>query len=272
MRAGTRALITGASSVIGEEFARQLPARGWPLVLVARSEDRLSAVRASITANDPQLDVRVVALDLSEPGAPAELFARLQRENAPVSLLINNAGFGAFGDFGAIDANRQRRMIDLNIAALVEMSYLFLAQAESARQPKAPRPAIINVASVAGFVPLPYSAVYAATKAFVVSFSLALAEEARPKGVQVLVVNPGSTQTNFFEVAGKTPFSHPARMQTSEQVVREALRAFDRGRSMVTTGVPNRAMVLLTRALPKGLITRAVGAAMRKSGVHQQGG
>ncbi len=267
-----RALITGASSGIGEEFARQLAARGWPLVLVARSEDRLSAVRASITANDPQLDVRVVALDLAVPGAPAELFARLRREGAPVSLLVNNAGFGAFGDFGALDAVRQRRMIDLNVAALVELSHAFLAQADSGRQAGAPRPAIVNIASVAGFVPLPYSAVYAATKAFVVSFSLALAEEARPRNVQVLVVNPGSTQTNFFEVAGNTPFSHPARMQTSAQVVRESLRALDRGRSMVTTGAPNRLMTQMTRALPKALITRVVAAAMRKSGVHRKGG
>jgi short-subunit dehydrogenase len=272
MRAGTRALVTGASSGIGEEFARQLAARGWPLVLVARSEDRLSVVRASITARDPQLDVRVIALDLAEPGAPAELFARLYRENAPVSLLVNNAGFGAFGDFAAIDANRQRRMIDLNVAALVELSHLFLAQAESARQPGAPRPAIINIASVAGFVPLPYSAVYAATKAFVLSFSLALAEEARQRGVQVLAVNPGSTQTNFFEVAGKTPFGHPARMQTSAQVVREALRAFDRGKTMVTTGIPNKAMVFATRWLPRSVITAMVGAVMRKSNVHQQSG
>ncbi len=254
------ALITGASSGIGREFAVQLAVMDQSLILVARSQDRLAQLRDELIAAHPGIDVRCVALDLSASGAPAELFARTRASGLEVTLLINNAGFGAFGDFVSIDRVRQRQMLDLNIAALVELTHLYLQPMYSQGTG-----GIINVASVAGFVPLPYCAVYAATKAYVVSFSHALSEEARQKGVQVMVVNPGSTATNFFQVAGSSPFSHPARMQTPAQVVRESLCAFRRGRHAVTTGMSNRTGVFLSRFLPRNWVTSVVGRVMRRT-------
>ncbi len=252
------ALITGASYGIGEEFAWQLAARGWSIILVARSQDRLTQLRTDLMAEYTDIDVLCAAMDLTAPDAPAELFQKTKDANLKISLLINNAGFGAFGEFTSIDRERQRQMIDLNIAALVELTHLYL-------QPMMQREegGIINVASVAGFAPLPYSAVYAATKAFVVSFSQALYEEARQHGVQVMVVNPGSTKTNFFEVAGHGAFSNSS-MQTAEQVVAESIRAFDHDRRSVTTGVSNRLMVLVLGLLPVSWVTAVVGKKMRR--------
>jgi len=206
------------------------------------------------------IDVLAVALDLSVPGAPAELFQRTQAANLDVNLLINNAGFGAFGEFASIDRQRQRQMIDLNIAALVESAHLYLQPMMTRK-----RGGMINIASVAGFMPLPYCAVYAATKAFVVSFSWGLYEEARQHGVQVTVVNPGSTETNFFKVAGKSPFSSRSRMQTSAQVVAESLRAFDRHRPFAITGVSNRSLVRALALVPRKWITLVVGKTMRRA-------
>lgn len=258
------ALITGASYGLGEEYARQLAARGWSLILVARSADRLDRLRADLMRQYPHLDIHSMAMDLSVANAPVQLFEHTQAAGLDVSLLINNAGFGAFGEFIEIDRQRQRQMLDLNIAALVELSHLYLRR--MIQQPEGVRRAggIVNIASVAGFVPLPYSAVYAATKAFVLSFTHALAEEARQHGVRVMVVNPGSTKTNFFEVAGESPFNNPATMQTAAQVVRESLRALDRGQRSITTGRLNRLNVALTSVIPRSWITVIVGRGMRQ--------
>ncbi len=256
------ALVTGASSGIGEEFARQLAARGWSLILVARSQDRLEALRSELMFAHMGIDVLAIPLDLAAPHASAELFSRTESARLDVNLLINNAGFGAFGEFASIDRERQRAMIDLNVSALMELTYLYL-------QPMIFRRGggIINIASVAGFMPLPYCAVYAATKAFVRSFSEALHEEARQHGVQVTVVNPGSTETNFFQVAGKSPFSHRSRMQTSAQVVTEALRAFDRRRASIVTGASNRSLIRAVALIPRKWIRVVVGKTMRRAKV-----
>lgn len=254
------ALVTGASYGLGEEYARQLAARGWPLILVARSQDRLELLRTALLGQHPGLDVRCIAMDLTGKDVPAELFRLTVQAGLPVHLLVNNAGFGAFGEFVRIDRARQRQMIDLNVGALVELSHLYLAPMSERRGG-----AILNVASVAGFVPLPYSAVYAATKAFVVSFSHGLREEARQHGVQILLVNPGPTETNFFQEAGMSPFGGGSRMQTAAQVVRESLRALDRGRGSVTTGAPNRMIVRVTALIPKRWIAAVVGRQARKT-------
>jgi hypothetical protein len=153
-------------------------------------------------------------------------------------------------------------MLDLNIVALVELSHVYLQPMMQRRHG-----GIINIASVAGFAPLPYSTVYAATKAFVRSFSDALFEEARQHGVQILAVNPGTTETNFFRIAGESPLSHRARMQTAAQVVRESLRAFDRRKSSVVTGIPNRLVTVILNGLPRRWITSVVGRAMRRANI-----
>lgn len=257
-------LITGASSGIGEEYARQLAARGWSLILVARSQDRLAQLRDELTAAHPAIDVRCVALDLTAAAAPLELFEKTRAAGLDVTLLINNAGFGAFGEFSETDRDRLRRMLDLNIVAVVELAHLYLQPMYRQSEPQRRAGGIINIASVAGFVPLPYSAVYAATKAFVLSFSQALGEEARQRGVHVMVVNPGTTETNFFKVAGESPYNNPSRMQTAAQVAAESLRAFDRGKNMITTGASNRATVRLMGLAPRSLIAAAVGRLVRR--------
>lgn len=207
-------LITGASFGLGEELARQLAARGWSLVLVARSQDRLERLRAELIAKHSGIDVRCIGMDLTASDAPAKLFAETQAAGLEIVLLINNAGFGAFGEFSSIGRERQRQMIDLNIAALVELTHLYLQPMYRQSAAQRHRGGIINIASIAGFVPLPYSTVYAATKAFVRSFSQSLSEEARQHGVHVMVVNPGTTETNFFEVAGKVlTISHSGSRQ-----------------------------------------------------------
>ncbi|MEO6966512.1 MAG: SDR family oxidoreductase [Acidobacteriaceae bacterium] len=260
------ALITGASSGIGEEFARQLAARGWSLILVARSQDRLEALRSELMSAHMGIDILAVALDLTVPGAPEELFQRTQAANLEVTLLINNAGFGAHGEFASIDRERQRQMIVLNIAALVALTHLYL-------QPMIKRRGggVINIASVAGFLPLPYSAVYASTKAFVRSFSEALHEEVHQQGVHVLAVHPGSTQTKFFQVAGESMFNNPARMQTAAQVVEESLRAFDRHKGSVVTGASNRLVVRVLALVPSSWVTRFMGKAIRRASAQHSG-
>ncbi len=260
------ALITGASSGIGEEFARQLAARGWSLVLVARSQDRLEQVRGELMSAHMGIDVVAIPLDLTVSGAPAKLFQRTQAAHLDVDLLVNNAGVGALGEFASLDLNRVRQMIDLNIVALVELAHLYLEPMMRRR-----RGGIIHIASVAGFAPLPYSAVYAATKAFVKSFSEALFEEARQRGVHVMAVNPGTTETNFFRVAGESPFSHRARMQTSAEVVRESLHAYDRKQSSIVTGASNRLLVVALTLLPRRWITSAVARAMRRANMGVPG-
>lgn len=256
------ALITGASSGIGEEFARQLAAQGWSLVLVARSQDQLEKVRSELMSAHMGIDVVAIPLDLTVPGAPADLLQRTQATHLDVEVLINNAGVGAFSEFASLDLGRVRQMLDLNIVALVELTHLYMQPMLQRR-----RGGIINIASVAGFAPLPYSTVYAATKAFVKSFTEALFEEARQRGVHVMAVHPGTTETNFFRVAGESPFSHRARMQTSVEVVRESLRAFERKKSAVVTGTSNRLLVVMMTLLPRRWVTSTVGKVMRRANI-----
>jgi short-subunit dehydrogenase len=249
-------LITGASSGIGETFARKLAAQQHDVLLVARSEDKLIALCNELGLNH-NIRAQYVVLDLSQPDAPARLLEETRERNLEIDLLINNAGFGSMGDFATLDLNRELNMIDLNVRSLVELTYLFL-------QPMRERGSgsIINVASTASFQPVPFMATYAATKAFVLSFSEALWEENRPYGVKVMALCPGVTETAFFEASGmKRP---PGRViQTSEQVVEVALRALKRGKSSVISGWPNRVTVETERLVPRALILRAVGAIMR---------
>ena len=249
-------LITGASSGIGETFARKLAAQGHDVLLVARSEDKLIALCNELGLNH---DVRAqyFVADLSQPDAPARLLEETRERNLEIDLLINNAGFGSMGEFGKLDLNRELNMIDLNVRSLVELTHLFL-------QPMLKRGSgsIINVASTASFQPVPFMATYAATKAFVLSFSEALWEENRTYGVKVMALCPGVTETGFFDASRmKRP---PGRIsQTSEQVVDVALRALKRGKSSVISGWPNRITVETERVVPRSLILRVVGAIMR---------
>lgn len=249
-------LITGASSGIGEAFARKLAAQGRNVLLVARSEDKLITLCNELGRMN-SIRAQHIAMDLSEAGAAARLFDEAQKRGLTVDTLINNAGFGAMGDFSSIDLDRQLNMIELNVSAVVDLTYRFLAPMRERKQG-----AIINVASTAGFQPVPFMAVYAATKAFVLSFSEALWEENRTFGVTVMALCPGVTETNFFEAAhGHKP---PARAsQTPEEVVDTALSGLARRKGHIVSGWTNLLMVEAERLSPRSLVVRMAGRMMR---------
>jgi uncharacterized protein len=245
-------LITGASSGIGETFARKLAARGHNLLLVARSEDKLINLCNEL-GRIKSTHAQCVALDLSEPDAPARLFEETQKRGLEIDFLINNAGFGSMGDFAKLDLARELNMIDLNVRSLVELTHRFLAPMRERKSGS-----IINVASTAGFQPVPFMATYAATKAFVLSFSEALWEENRPHGVKVMALCPGVTDTNFFEASRMQ--RPPARIsQTTEDVVDTALRGLARGKSHVISGWTNFFMIESERLVPRSLVLRTAG-------------
>ena len=249
-------LITGASSGIGEVFARRLAARGRNVLLVARSEDKLITLCNELGRSN-SVRAQHLAMDLSKPESARRLFDEVGRRGLTVDTLINNAGFGSFGDFTKLELARELNMIDLNIKSLVELTHRFLIPMRERRQG-----AIINVASTAGFQAVPFMATYAATKAFVLSFSEALWEENRPHGIKVLALCPGVTDTNFFEASrGHKP---PARVaQSPEDVVDTALRALARGKSHIVSGWTNRAMTEAERLVPRSVVTRVAGRMMR---------
>ena len=249
-------LITGASSGIGEVFARKLAARGRNVLLVARSEEKLVTLCNEMGRSN-SIRAQYVALDLSKREAPAQLFAEANRRGLTVDMLINNAGFGSMGEFSKLDLARELNMIDLNIKSLVELTHLFLQPMIERKQG-----AVINVASTAAFQPVPYMATYAATKAFVLSFSEALWEENRSRGIKILALCPGVTDTNFFEAArGHKP---PARVsQTPEEVVDTALRGIAQGKSHIISGWTNFLMTQSERFAPRSLVTRVAGRMMR---------
>ncbi|HEX8707191.1 MAG TPA: SDR family oxidoreductase [Pyrinomonadaceae bacterium] len=249
-------LITGASSGIGEAFARRLAAAGENLLLVARSEEKLASVCSELgRAHD--ISAQYVALDLSAEDAAARLFEETERRALRIETLINNAGFGSMGDFLGHDLGRELNMIDLNIKALVALSYVYLGPMRARKSG-----AIINVASTAAFQGVPYMATYAATKAFVLSFSEALWDENRSYGIKVMALCPGVTETNFFAAANSE--RPPMRVaQTPEQVVETALRGLKRGKSHVVSGWTNYLMTESERLVPRSIVARVAGKAMR---------
>ena len=248
LRGGT-ALITGASSGLGVEFAKRFARRGSNLVLVARRADRLEALAAELRASSG-VEVTVVPADLGVPGAAASLHAELERRGIRVTSLVNNAGFGSHGAFDAADPERMTGEIQLNVGTLVELSRAFMPQLLEGRG------ALVTVASTAAYQPTPGMAVYGATKAFVLSFTESLWAEARGTGLRVLAVSPGSTKTEFFDVVG-THDASVGRQQTSVQVIDTAFRALDRdGGPSVVSGRVNHFTALSTRLLSRRALAR----------------
>jgi len=221
-------LITGASSGIGAAFARKLAARGRNVLLVARSEDKLIALCNEL-GRLTSIRAQYLALDLQQHEAGAQLFEETQKRELEIDTLINNAGFGSMGDFAKLDPDRELEMIELNVRAVVDLTHRFLPRMRERK-----RGTIINVASTAAFQPVPYMATYAATKAFVLSFSEALWEENRLHGVHVMALCPGVTETNFFQ-ASEIDRPPMRTIQTPEEVVETALRALDRKKNLVVS-------------------------------------
>lgn len=255
---GRWALVTGGSAGIGETFARALAQRGMNLVLSARREDRLRAL-AEALALEFRVHVHVVAADLSKPGAAGVLWMEAS-DGRPIHLLVNNAGFGLKGEFHALPASRQVEMIKVNCVAPLELAHFALRDMRGSGEGGA----IINVASVAGFLPIPTLATYAATKAFMMSLSEALAEESRSAGVRVVTVNPGPVRTEFQSVAGTHVNEKTLGVRTPEQVVDAALARLEAGGGTVTPGLSNRLSAVLARAAPRGLVVRAAKAVYQR--------
>lgn len=249
-------LITGASSGIGAAFARKLAKRGRNVLLVARSEDKLIALCNEI-GRASGIRAQYVAMDLTEPDAAQRLFEETKKRDLMIDMLVNNAGFGSMGEFAQQEGARELEMIDLNIKSLVDLTYRFLAPMRERRQGT-----IINVASTAAFQAVPFMATYAATKAFVLSFSEALWEENRVHGIHVLALCPGVTDTNFF-AAAKIDRPPMRTVQTPEEVVDAALRGLARRRSVVISGWTNWVTVQIQRLVPRAFVTKFVGKTFR---------
>ena len=243
-------LITGASAGLGVEFARQCVARGQEVVLVARRLDRLNRLAAEVG------NAHVIAADLSEPDATAKLFAELASRGLWAKVLINNAGFGLRGRFDALPLDRQLEMIDLNVRALTALT--FFAIEEMARSGGG---AILNVASTAAFQPGPKMAVYFATKAFVLSFTEALHEEWKDRGIKVSALCPGPTRTEFGEVAGiGTLGSFDRLSMEAAPVVRAGLDGLERNQAVVIPGTTNKLGAWSTRFAPRSVVRRIAGS------------
>jgi short-subunit dehydrogenase len=252
--AAETALITGASSGIGAEFARQLAAAGMNVVLVARRADRLEQQRRDI---EKQHAVRctTIAKDLSALTAPSEVFTETERQGTPIDWLVNNAGFGTNGRFAELPLEREMEEIHLNIGALVALARLYLP-GMIARG----RGQIVNLGSVGSFVPTPYMATYSATKAFILSFSEAIAAEVAGKGVGVLALCPGATKTEFQEVAGVSENVPEFTYMSAETVVRQAIAAAKSGKRTLVPGWMNKIMIGSTRLAPRSMMANVAGS------------
>jgi uncharacterized protein len=254
------ALITGASGGIGEQFAYALARQGIGLVLCARREDLLQAVAAQARqAGAPGVEILVA--DLSRRAAARRLYDDVTSAGLDVEMLVNNAGFGSRGRFDHLPLERELEQIDLNVSTLVELTHLFLPAMIAAR-----KGTIINVASTAGFQPVPYMATYAATKAFVLNFSVALHHELTGTGVNVMALCPGATRTGFQTRAGTDTAMVPAfAYMDAQTVVAQAMRAARRRRSICINGLMNTITAEAARAAPRWLVTRIASLMFRPS-------
>jgi short-subunit dehydrogenase len=253
------ALVTGASTGIGAEFARLLAARRHDVVLVARDQQRLEALAKEL-ANVHDVSCEVMAADLTLAADLATVEARVADAARPVDMLVNNAGFGSFGRFDELDVDGETRQVQLNVLALMRLTHA-AAQAMVARG----EGGILNVSSIGGFQPAPYNATYSATKAFVTSFTEAVHEELRGSGVRVTALCPGFTRTEFQERAGSDMHQLPDFVwQTPEVVARAGLDGLARNKAVVIPGTMNRVVGTLTSVAPHALSRRIAGVVVRR--------
>ena len=254
------ALITGASSGIGVAFAEQLAAAGLDLILVARSTDKLNALARKLRKEGCRAEV--ISQDLSHANAGAKLAKAVDELGMSVDLLINNAGFGTVGAFAKQAPAREAEEIKLNALAVVDLTHAFLpGMLERGAG------GIINVASVAAFQPIPYMSVYAATKAFVLSFSEGLRAEIKDRGVQVSCLCPGPVDTGFFEATGNDGLRSTVpkqAMMTADRVVERALKGLKKDEAVVVPGTQNQALAWLGRYLPREALTAVTARVMKR--------
>lgn len=253
------ALITGASGGIGESFARLLAARDIDVILVARTEQKLEALAQELRAAHG-VQATVIAQDLTVQGAAERIETQVNSQGLSVDFLINNAGFASYGEFHTLPLQHELDMIQVNIAALTDLTHRFLPGMVERRRGR-----VLNVASTAAFIPGPLMAVYYASKAYVLSFSEALNEELRGSGVNVTALCPGPVETGFQEraqmqdsklIAGNSPMLAP--MMSADAVAAEGMKAMFAGQAVRVVGVMNKLQTLTPRFLPRSVMPRIV--------------
>jgi len=246
---GKWALVTGASAGIGVAFANQLASEGTHLGLTARRRDRLDELAGKLQkAHGVRTEVFVA--DLAQPNAPQEIYDFTRRKMIEVDLLINNAGFGQYGELTKVETQRLLDMVQVNCLAVVHLTRLYLADMVARR-----RGDVLILASTASFQAVPYISTYAATKAFDLLFAEGLAEEMKPHGIRVCALCPGSTESEFHAVAGQEEFSGKTQ-ETAEKVVHTGLRALADGESYVISGFGNYMGAQSQRLVPRRMVTR----------------
>lgn len=253
---GKWALVTGASAGIGKALAAELASGGTNLVLTARRRDRLQELAAQLRSKH-KINTEIVEADLAQPSAPNEIFQFTKEKGIAVDLLVNNAGFGQYGELSSVDPQRLLDMVQVNCAAVLHLTRLFLPEMIARR-----RGDVLIVSSTAAFQAVPYISTYAATKVFDLFLAEGLAEEMRPHGVRICALCPGTTESEFHDAAG-----HPARVrrrgETAEKVARTGLRALAAGKSYVISGFANYLGAHSQRAAPRGLVTRIAAKMFR---------
>jgi short-subunit dehydrogenase len=248
------AVVTGASRGIGAAYARALADRGFDLLLLSRNKDRLERLARELAS---RVNVDLETLDLAEPEAGHRVYAAARRRHQAVDLVVHNAGFGLYGAFAETPLPLIQQMLRLHLSTVLESMRLFLPDMIERR-----RGAMIAVSSIAGLFAVPYLAEYAASKAFLIQFCRALAEEVRPHGVTIQVCCPGTTDTDFHVTAGFRS-RHPFGMQSAEKVVAVSLNALQRRRTVVTIGWRGALLAALSRWVPHGCTARGAARWLR---------
>ncbi|MDV0445341.1 Serine 3-dehydrogenase [Methanimicrococcus sp. At1] len=248
------ALITGATGGIGRELSKIFAKNGYDLILTARNEEKLAAFKMELE-NEYDIFVGIIAKDLTQNDAAKEIFDLIELDDLQIDILVNNAGFGDYGRYDEADWNKQHDMIQVNILALTQLTRLLLPKMllrENGR--------ILNIASVAAFAPGPYMSVYYASKAFVLSFSEALATELKGKGVTVTAVCPGPTKSGFEEAAGPgtEKLFNSMKNAAAEEVAAFAYQALMKGKVVAVQGFGNKVLVFAERFLPRSVVRKYV--------------
>ena len=256
---GKTALVTGASSGLGMDFARQLAERGCNLVLVARREERLRELQADISSRYG-VSVEYVTMDLAHPDAPQRLYTQLTKAGRTIDILINNAGQGLFGEFSVVPWESTQQMLKVDIVALTHLTHLFLTGMLERKYGY-----IMLLSSIGAFQPTPTYAVYSAAKSYVLSFGEALHYELRDTGVHCTVLCPGVTRTEFLQVAGQQPTLYQRlSMMESDRTARIGIEAMLRGRSSIVAGWFSAMFAFTTRFLSRQFLSRLAFLAMRE--------
>ena len=253
---GKWALVTGASAGIGKALAEELAAGGTHLILTARRRDRLEELAKRLRSKF-RIQAEIFEADLSKPSAPQEIFNFTQEKGIAVELLINNAGFGQFGELTTVDTERLLDMVQVNCSAVLHLTRLFLPPMIAHRQGD-----VLIVASTASFQAVPYISTYAATKVFDLYLAEGLAEEMKPHGIRVCALCPGTTESEFHEVAGH-PSHSKGRQETAEKVAKTGLRALAAGKSYVISGLGNYLGAHGERLVPRRFVTRIAASLFR---------